>query len=737
MAAEYEIKEIGFIGSLWQGEFNSPLNVGKTIEVINVPNTIESGRHQSIFLATKENIDIQKLNSQLPDTQTYYEMGKISTAILDELGLYTKIDKSFLMGLDVLYRYSRRVPIKDPKSSSLPIQENWSFDTSDINKVIYIYNQPQFIVNVNFVFLVSSEYQNTLSNYFLGLQQESFSIAVPPSDLSVAISRAPEITIMTPSPPIFTGRLFGEVMITDEMIENAAVSRFTSNLNFFNESQENRPIDITTGEFTSPEPLFDTSSNEIISANIKEIDNKQIQLSNLLDQQKLNPAFPFYSIAAVKTEILYLTMIKNYLIEKLAELNNIGLPEQNPDRYTVTGEGIIEVLPPPPIEEDPEVQTVQNQIQKEQDDFEFFIDDMIEDLTLDDNNVYVFKKLSKVSDYSLPIIRYKTNGMFRCTGEKLSTFYTGSLSEKQQKYYLTVLNEAENTTDAYHQFDITYCHISGSGSSHIENEVDLYPSKTMYRKYMLECFGHTNGKFPFKNGKNGDYFYAIQLDRNQFREKLDLGNFELTLCELSSSGTQSHGSSSKLFNLIDESKDSKQEIVTNEGIQEYYYITSGSIRDGVYNEPEDDAWGVVFPKMGLIILDGVVLDQSCSFNTVTGSVDGQNSKRLFLSVSGAAVPTAYRSSGSFFARSFETFLTETYFCRADFNEFNHSTNYTYVSGSDGFLKYDYFKKKPHSYITTVGLYNRNKELLAVGKLRNPILKNEGNSCIFEVVLRLN
>ena len=41
MAAEYEIKEVGFIGSLWQGEFNSSLNIGKTAEITNVLNTIE------------------------------------------------------------------------------------------------------------------------------------------------------------------------------------------------------------------------------------------------------------------------------------------------------------------------------------------------------------------------------------------------------------------------------------------------------------------------------------------------------------------------------------------------------------------------------------------------------------------------------------------------------------------------------------------------------------------------
>ena len=259
----------------------------------------------------------------------------------------------------------------------------------------------------------------------------------------------------------------------------------------------------------------------------------------------------------------------------------------------------------------------------------------------------------------------------------------------------------------------------------------------MYRKYMLECFGNTEGKFPFKNGKNGEYFYAIQLDRNQYKEKLDTGNFELALCELSASGTLMHPTSTRFFTLIDESLDSKQQIVTNEGIQEFYYVTSGSLRDGVYNESSDDAWGIVFPKMGLIILDGVVLDQSCSFSTVTSSIDGQNTNRLFLSISGAAVPTSNRPSGSFFARSFETFLTETYFCRADFNEFNTSTNYTYISGSNGFMKYDYFSKEPQSFITTIGLYNKRKELLAVGKLRNPIRKNDGRVCVFEVVVRLN
>lgn len=743
MAAEYEIKEVGFIGSLWQGEFNSSLNIGKTVEITNVLNTIDSGRRQSVFFSTEENIDLQKMNNQLPDDYFYYEIGILSGTVLDDLSRYTKIDKEFLKNQKVLFRYNSKAPTKDVTTSILPIQENWSFDISNLDDVEYIYNLRESILFVNYVFLVSEQYRETLITYFTELQQEGFLSANPPVETqSVDPGLVPKTSTVMPPPgrPLLGRGIFDPLIINEEEIEKIAIRRFTSAL-FGTTAIPEEVIDPNTGlpfpdvdldEFA--DPVFIANTLEEVNANLKQVEERMKIVRDSIENIKINgnPTSPFGSLPALMVEMVFLNMIKVYLYDRIRSIENVGFPDQEPERYSVDEDGNIEVSPPIPSPA-----PVNKIVIEATSEFDEFIDEIIEDLEIDDNNTYVFKKISKVSDYDLPVLRYKTKGLFKCTGEKLSTFYTGSLTEKQQKYYTTVFNEARGTTDSYHQFDITYCHISGSGSSHIEGEVDLYPAKAMYRKYMLECFGYTNGKFPFKNNKNGDYFYAIQLDRNQFAEKLDVGNFELALCELTSSGTTSHPTSTKLFTLRDESTDSKQQIVTNEGIQEYYYVTSGSIRDGIYNEPGDDAWGVIFPKMGLIILDGVVLDQSCSFNTITGSVDGQNTKRLFLSISGAAVPTAYRPSGSFFARSFETYLTETYFCRANFDEFNTSTNYTYVTGSNGFLKYDYFKKNPHTYITTIGLYNRKKELIAVGKLRNPILKNQAKTCIFEVVVRLN
>lgn len=62
-----------------------------------------------------------------------------------------------------------------------------------------------------------------------------------------------------------------------------------------------------------------------------------------------------------------------------------------------------------------------------------------------------------------------------------------------------------------------------------------------------------------------------------------------------------------------------------------------------------------------------------------------------------------------------------YFCRANHNDFNYSANPTYLSGSKIRVKNN-TTDSPVSYITTVGLYSADNELLAVAKLSEPIKK---------------
>jgi len=62
-----------------------------------------------------------------------------------------------------------------------------------------------------------------------------------------------------------------------------------------------------------------------------------------------------------------------------------------------------------------------------------------------------------------------------------------------------------------------------------------------------------------------------------------------------------------------------------------------------------------------------------------------------------------------------------YFCRANHDEFNYSTNPTYLSNSKIRVKTN-STDEPISYITTIGMYNDNNELMAVAKLSEPLKK---------------
>jgi len=77
------------------------------------------------------------------------------------------------------------------------------------------------------------------------------------------------------------------------------------------------------------------------------------------------------------------------------------------------------------------------------------------------------------------------------------------------------------------------------------------------------------------------------------------------------------------------------------------------------------------------------------------------------------------------------FKTKLYFCRAFNGDFNYSANPSFSTGSTLQNK-TYRTPEPETFITTTGLFNDSGELLAVGKLSQPLRKNFGS----EAVIRL-
>ncbi len=102
-----------------------------------------------------------------------------------------------------------------------------------------------------------------------------------------------------------------------------------------------------------------------------------------------------------------------------------------------------------------------------------------------------------------------------------------------------------------------------------------------------------------------------------------------------------------------------------------------------------------------------------------------NNKKVYVAISGGM---------SFQARNEERISSTYYFVRVGHSEFNYSNNPTYSTGSIGLIRYSLFHTDPRVYVTTIGLYNDNNELLAVAKLSKPLLKSFTREALLRVKL---
>src|SRR5579859_1656552 len=75
-----------------------------------------------------------------------------------------------------------------------------------------------------------------------------------------------------------------------------------------------------------------------------------------------------------------------------------------------------------------------------------------------------------------------------------------------------------------------------------------------------------------------------------------------------------------------------------------------------------------------------------------------------------------------------------YFCRALNDEYNYSTNPTFVDSTGLIIPTSGTANQTRSYLTTVGLYDINDNLLAVAKLSSPVKKSPDSEVVVRVRL---
>ena len=142
------------------------------------------------------------------------------------------------------------------------------------------------------------------------------------------------------------------------------------------------------------------------------------------------------------------------------------------------------------------------------------------------------------------------------------------------------------------------------------------------------------------------------------------------------------------------------------------------------------SYGKLLPDIGVLLLNGNALDSPAvsgglALNTNRSSnTAGANPGKLY---------DLLTLSGSFRLQSEETITSNFVFMRARNSEFNYSTNPSLITGS-GELRHNVMINTPQSYITAVGLYNDNNDLLAVAKLSRPLLKDFTKEALVRIKL---
>ena len=363
-------------------------------------------------------------------------------------------------------------------------------------------------------------------------------------------------------------------------------------------------------------------------------------------------------------------------------------------------------------------------------------------------------------------------------------------------YYLNVYNEetykdgVPNDNSSL-QFSISYGNKNGYGS--LNDSKSTSATKAIYNQYKNILLGPGDSSWTFTldsasaSFKDRDSIFIINFSSSNLKEKFDPGNLEFRL-------TVKHDDIVVTETFRDDSRFTASSTTRNTSSGKVHQIVRGAIIDEYSEESKiaigtvegsGEGFGFAYPDLGIIILNPYAL--SCHFGTrieerlielgkskeastktnagrqlswygnidpsdaTAGSADllygternHQNFLKLF---------SAIKRGGSFKARSTEFVPSKHYFIRVKNTDFNYSNNPSFVfNGKEatdlhedgngpnreywvGRLRHEDFIDDPKSYITTIGLYNEDNELVAVAKLSVPILKSFDTETLIKVKL---
>lgn len=286
-------------------------------------------------------------------------------------------------------------------------------------------------------------------------------------------------------------------------------------------------------------------------------------------------------------------------------------------------------------------------------------------------------------------------------------------------FKIDVYNEATSSTSAEVQYSISYGHRKGSGSLDFTNDTGSFgfsAARDIYSQYRNLVFGTELTDFTFDTVTPDDIF-VINVNRARYKQNLKPGTLNIKLT----------GDNGEFIFTDDSVTKTGSAVITNVGRQ--FNLVSGSngvMQGSVLGQTDSGSYGLFYPDAGFLIFNAAAVSHSVGIdiNRSSNYSSNNNNESFYNAIS---------QSGYFILDSEEKITSQYYFTRVKNREFNYTTNPSFIE-TDGTLSFSSMNDNPRTYITTIGLYNDNNELVAVAKMSQPLAKDFTKEALIKVKL---
>lgn len=368
------------------------------------------------------------------------------------------------------------------------------------------------------------------------------------------------------------------------------------------------------------------------------------------------------------------------------------------------------------------------------------------------------------------------------TGTTRDTGVTSSLFQTvfDQQYNLQTANELFDLTVGLFKTSDTVTNAQTNAGAAADEKLKFSSSSLMmrekvniYRQYAQLLLGNADSQFVAPGGSSTstdkiDEALFINFKRLFVRDGIKRETFAMRFFQsASSAGQDEDGALTALGQAnIFRTTDSGSVIFTDVGSATTIERseTGGDVGNLKNASDTTQNVGLLYYQAGIAVLDLSKITSGSQRMSGSISAVGNANNSIGVGTSGQGNPAAkfipdFVVSASIddivdhiatvrFGNAAQTFLTfqnntqinsTLVFCRATADEFNFSSNPTYVDGNGRIKVIDTGQEssqqqKSFSFVTTVGLYDASEQLIAVAKLSRPVEKNDEKDLTFRVRL---